>query len=113
MVVSRIVIPPSEDRIKLRATEGGLLKFMRRKIKIHWDRLKFYEDADLVADFINNKVLRDFFTLNKDEIDKIDREMSKRLEEMEKNKETEKKLDEEQIEEIEKVMKDEITFKGN
>lgn len=50
---------PTKEVAEERAKEGGLLVVMRRKMKIHWDRLKYEDDPDIVADYINS-VTKDF-----------------------------------------------------
>lgn len=46
----------SKEIEEQRAKEGGLLIIIRKKLKIHWERLKFEGDPDKVADYLNNVI---------------------------------------------------------
>lgn len=83
MVSYKVLRDVKEQREK----EGGLLKYMRTRIKINWDRLKFEEDADKVADYINNRI-RDFLE-KKPDIgikDEINRDLDKEIDRWQKIK---------------------------
>ena len=71
-----------------RAKEGGLLKVLRRKLKIHWDRLKFEEDSEMVADYIN-EVIKHFLKGKEEERDR-EQEVKRDMDRMEMKKENDK-----------------------